>query len=116
MRRRDFLRQSTVAAGLAGSLRLLQPAKAGESSPPKPSQPSSPVSMSAGAAQEENRSAEYLRRAQEDKLLPKPPMVADSSRPDSVVVQWLTAPEGRPAEVHLKLGRHKPLDWANWVT
>ena len=23
--------------------------------------------------------------------------------------------EGKPVKVHLKLGRHNPLDWVNWV-
>jgi len=23
--------------------------------------------------------------------------------------------EGKPVKVHLKLGRHSPLDWVNWV-
>jgi alpha-L-fucosidase 2 len=36
---------------------------------------------------------------------------AFTSRPDNVVVQWLTAPKGQSVEIHLKLGRHKPLDW-----
>ncbi len=81
MRRRDFLKQSTVAAGLAGSLRLLQPAQASESSPAKPTRQ---VSGSTPAAREENRSAEYLRRMQEDKLLPKPPVVAEASEAGAV--------------------------------
>jgi alpha-L-fucosidase 2 len=78
MRRRDFLKQSTAAAGLAGSLRLLQPVKASESGPAKPSQTPGRVSGPAPAAGEENRSAEYLGRARKDELLPKPPVVAES--------------------------------------
>jgi hypothetical protein len=27
----------------------------------------------------------------------------------------LHLPEGKPVEVHLKLGRRNPLDWINWV-
>jgi hypothetical protein len=27
----------------------------------------------------------------------------------------LHLPEGKPVEVHLKLGRRNPLDWVNWV-
>src|SRR5208337_2017686 len=27
----------------------------------------------------------------------------------------LHLPPGNPVEVHLKLGRHNPLDWVNWV-
>jgi hypothetical protein len=80
MRRRDFLKTSMVAAGLAGSPELLQPLKASESSPPKPSQ----TPGSTGATRQENRSADYLRRAQADKFLPKPPVVAESSRAGGV--------------------------------
>jgi alpha-L-fucosidase 2 len=71
MKRRDFVKTSIVAAGLAGSPELLQP-QAGESTPQK----------ATGAAHEENRSAEYLRRAQNDKFLPKPPVVTESPRTD----------------------------------
>ncbi|HEX7618903.1 MAG TPA: lectin, partial [Verrucomicrobiae bacterium] len=28
----------------------------------------------------------------------------------------LHLPEGKPVEVHLKIGRRNPLDWVNWVT
>ena len=27
----------------------------------------------------------------------------------------LHLPEGKPVEIHLKLGRRNPLDWVNWV-
>ena len=27
----------------------------------------------------------------------------------------LHVPEGRPVEVHLKIGRQSPLDWINWI-
>jgi hypothetical protein len=27
----------------------------------------------------------------------------------------LHLPEGKPVEVHLKIGRRNPLDWVNWV-
>jgi alpha-L-fucosidase 2 len=80
MRRRDFLKASTVAAGLAGSLKLVGPLKASEGSP----QTSSPVSGATGAAQQRNRSADYVRRAQEDTFLPKPPVFAASSRSAAV--------------------------------
>jgi alpha-L-fucosidase 2 len=79
MKRRDFVKTSIVAAGLAGSPELLQPLKASESTP---QMPSGQVSGSTGAAHEENRSAEYLRRVQNDKFLPKPPVVTESPRTD----------------------------------
>src|SRR5512136_2513800 len=68
MKRRDFLKTSAVAAGLAGSLEVLRPLTASEGSSPTPS--------SAGATQADNRSTEYLRRGRADKYLPKPPAAA----------------------------------------
>jgi hypothetical protein len=160
MKRRDFLKKSSVAIGLAGSLDLLPSLMAGESDPPNPS-------GQTGASPEDNRSADYFRRAQQDKFLPKPPVFADSFRPDDVRISPmplaervkrkivprrsvrkqditliarhgiesvsassralaakpqsgkatcdLHLPEGKPVEVHLKLGRRDPLDWVNWV-
>jgi hypothetical protein len=67
MKRRDFLKRSSVAIGLAGSLDLLPSLMAGESSPSK-------SSGQTGAPPEDIRSADYLRRAQGDKFLPKPPV------------------------------------------
>jgi hypothetical protein len=147
MRRRDSLKQVTVAAGLAGLLRLLQPVKASESSPPKPF---GQVSGSGGAAREGNCSAEYLGRVQEDRLLAKPTWDMEAQTVDLVVasvkkqditsiarygIQEISAPagilvarlqrgqvdrdlhlqEGKPVEVHLKIGRQSPLDWVNRV-
>ena len=74
MKRRDFIKKSSVAIGLASSLDLLPSLVAGESDP----------QTSSKKMPGDNRSADYLRRAQEDKLLPKPPVLADSSRPDDV--------------------------------
>ena len=71
MKRRDFLKRSSIAAGLASSLNLLPSLMASESDPPKPS------GQTGGP--EDNRSADYLRRAREDKFLPKPAMFADRS-------------------------------------
>ena len=157
MKRRDFLKTGAVAAGFASSLNLFPSLAAAESDSQKRS----------GALPAENRSAEYLRRAREDKFLPKPPVFADSFRPDDVRISPmplaervkrkivprrsvrkqditliarhgietvsassralaakpqsgkatcdLHLPEGKPVEVHLKLGRRNPLDWVNWV-
>ena len=68
MKRRDFVTRGTVAAGLAGSTKLLKPLGAAQSPAPEP-------------AQEEIRSAEYLRRAREDEFLPKPPAFKGSTGP-----------------------------------
>ncbi|MGO9109069.1 MAG: glycosyl hydrolase family 95 catalytic domain-containing protein [Thermoguttaceae bacterium] len=71
MKRRDFLKKSSVAVGLAGSLKLAPPLTAAESNPTMPS-------GQTGGLPEDNRSVDYLRRAQEDKFLPKPPALAES--------------------------------------
>ncbi len=76
MKRREFLRTGAVAAGVAGSLKYLPPLHAAENDSPKPPSP--------GA--DENRSADYLRRAQSDQLLPKPPVAADSLRSGDVKI------------------------------
>ncbi len=76
MKRRDFIKTGAVAAGIAGSLKFLPSLTAAESDSQKPPAP--------GAG--DNRSADYLRRAQEDKFLPKPPVVADSSPADAVKI------------------------------
>jgi alpha-L-fucosidase 2 len=90
MKRRDFLKTSMVAAGIAGSPELLPPLKAGESSPAKPF---GQVSGATGTGREENRSGDYLRRVQEDKFLPKPPVVAELSRPDAMQISPMSLAE-----------------------
>jgi alpha-L-fucosidase 2 len=70
MKRRDFLKTSAVAAGLAGTLEVFGPLAASESSSSSPTP--------AGATRADNRPADYLRRAQADKYLPKLPMPARS--------------------------------------
>jgi alpha-L-fucosidase 2 len=72
MKRRNFLKTSIVAAGIASSPELLQPLKASENSPQKPLQASNQTSTSTGVSQADNRSAEYLKRAKGDPFLPKP--------------------------------------------
>jgi hypothetical protein len=79
MKRRDFLKTGAVAAGLASSLKLAPSLMASASDPPKPSGPT-------GGPAEDNRSADYLRRAQQDKLLPKPPVLAEPDGPAALRV------------------------------
>ena len=81
MKRRDFLKTSMVAAGIAGSPELIQPLKASESSVKEPSQRPGRSSVSTGTTQTDNRSTDYLRRAQGEPFLPDPPMPA---RPYSI--------------------------------
>jgi alpha-L-fucosidase 2 len=72
VKRRDFLTKGTVAAGLAGSAKLLEPLEA------------VPAAAKAPPAQEEIRSAEYLERAKRERYLPKPPVLAEPVRPGDV--------------------------------
>jgi hypothetical protein len=70
MKRRDFLTKGTLAAGFAGSPALLDPLLAGQAASTKPTggspQPAQPPA--------DIRSTGYLRRAREDKSLPKAPV------------------------------------------
>jgi alpha-L-fucosidase 2 len=74
MKRRDFIKKGTIAAGLAGSLKLLPSVRADDSSPTK-------SRRAAGPAPAENRSADYLRRARADRFLPKTPAFANTTIP-----------------------------------
>ena len=71
MKRRDFIKTSAVAAGVAGSFKFLPPLMAGASDPERPSERN-------GAPPEDNRPAEYLHRVQGDPFLPQPPSPARS--------------------------------------
>ena len=66
MKRRDFIKTSAVAAGLASSLKALQPLAANASAAPTETAKGDAVSP------------EYLRRVQQDRFLPKPPAPAKS--------------------------------------
>lgn len=73
MKRRDFLTKGTFAAGVASSAGLLTPILASET---KFAQSTKTPEQTARAP-EEIRSAEFLRRAREDRFLPKMPAYAD---------------------------------------
>ncbi len=62
MRRRDFIKTSAVAIGVAGSLKALPSLGAADGNAPSPA-----------AAPADNRSADYLRRVRGDRFLPGPP-------------------------------------------
>jgi hypothetical protein len=70
----------TVAAGLASSTKLLEPLQAAQNAAQKPAQ----AAAKGPAAQQEIRSAEYLQRAKQDKYLPKPAVVRESSGPSHI--------------------------------
>jgi alpha-L-fucosidase 2 len=63
MKRRDFIKTSALAAGLAGSLESL-PSPAASGGIPGPTE---------AAAEADNRPAEYLRKGQTERFLPKAP-------------------------------------------
>jgi alpha-L-fucosidase 2 len=69
MKRREFIAKSALAAGLAGSVNLLPAVVTAQDSAPPP------------APSGDNRTDDYLRRAREDKFLPKPPGRASAVRP-----------------------------------
>jgi len=80
MKRRDFLKKSTVAVGLASTLESLPALAANESPSAAPFPAPSPTTSPTNAAQADNRSVEYLRRARGDSFLPKPPLPARPSQ------------------------------------
>jgi len=82
MKRREFLKQGTVVAGLASLPNLTVPSIAGQSRTQKPSRPQG----QSEAAPEEIRSAQYLRRARADEYLPKPPVLKASHLPSGTAV------------------------------
>jgi hypothetical protein len=65
MKRRDFLKTGAVAVGAVGSLKISPVLAAAETG-----------SANTGAPPSDNRPAEYLRRVQGDRFLPKPPAPA----------------------------------------
>ena len=74
MKRRDFLAKGTLAAGLAASPGLLAPILENRTSSAQLTEPSEQFAKEP----EEIRSADYLRRAREDQLLPKMPARTDT--------------------------------------
>jgi hypothetical protein len=39
----------------------------------------------------------------------------ETPNPPGTATYNLSLPEGKPVEIHIKLGRRNPLDWVNWV-
>ena len=78
MKRRDFIKQNSAAVGLASFSGVLFPLTASESNPQEPSRASGQISGLTGVAPEEIRSAQYLRRAQMEAFLSKPPVFVAS--------------------------------------
>jgi alpha-L-fucosidase 2 len=76
MRRRDFIKKGTIAAGLASSVDFLSLPANGSSQP----------SPQAGTLPDDNRSADYGRAAQDDAFVPKPPEFAASLRSSDVKI------------------------------
>ncbi|MGA2175246.1 MAG: glycoside hydrolase N-terminal domain-containing protein [Verrucomicrobiota bacterium] len=66
MKRRDFIKTSALAAGLAGSVKTLESLAAGGGAIPD----------SNGASEADNRPVEYLRKGQAERFLPKAPALA----------------------------------------
>lgn len=81
MKRREFLKNGAMLAGLASSSALVPPAIAKETAGQKPAQGSR-----TGAVSGEIRSTDYLRRAQTDQYLPKPPAMIPLHLPGGATV------------------------------
>jgi len=86
MKRSDFLKTGAFVAGLFSSSKSFPMFTTPNESPLKPSSIPDRISGSSEAVQEEIRSADYLRRAQADKFLPKLPVFAESYQPPTVQV------------------------------
>ena len=78
MRRRTFLKNTAIAAGATGALKVLIPFTASGMSAQKTSQSVDQRSGAGGAAPKEIRSAEYLRRVKAEKDIPGTPVFAES--------------------------------------
>jgi len=65
MKRRDFIKRSAVAAGVAGTFNFLPPLRAADSDSPTPVEPAGTPA--------DNRSADYLAHGRAERFLPQPP-------------------------------------------
>ena len=79
MKRREFLKKSSLAIGLTGSAALLPPLASAEAESQK-------SATTDAAPAEELRSTEYLRRARQSEFPPKPAAMASSLRQTDVKV------------------------------
>ena len=86
MKRRIFLKKTAIAATAAGSLNLFFPMITSGMSSKKLSRISNRFSGQLRAAQQEIRSAGYLRRVRADKYLPAPPVFVESYQQAAVQV------------------------------
>jgi alpha-L-fucosidase 2 len=86
MKRRNFLKNTAIAASAVGSLNLLLPLTASGMSSKKLSRISNRMSGQLRAAQQDIRSADYLRRVRADKYLPGLPVFAESYQSPAVQV------------------------------
>ena len=72
MKRRDFLKAGAVAAGLAGTSKMVEPLLAAEGG-------GAASSNSPEGALKDNRTGEFVRQTQQEQYLPKAPVVAEAS-------------------------------------
>ena len=82
MKRRDFLKTGTFAAGLVSAPNLIAPLMNGETA----TQEAFPASDHGSAPLEEIRTAEFLRREKAEKYLPKPAELREVRGADNVVI------------------------------
>jgi alpha-L-fucosidase 2 len=84
MKRRVFIKKTVIAAGAVSSVTMFMPFMTKGMSLKKTSRIPSKFPLRNRTKQVDVRTISYLRRAQDDKLLPKLPEFADSSRPGEV--------------------------------
>jgi hypothetical protein len=84
MKRRNFLKKTAIAAGVAGSMKSFFPFTAGGTNSRTSSEIVNQTPGPGGAVGKDIRSADYLRRVRGEKNSPGPPVFAESSQSPSV--------------------------------
>ena len=92
MKRRNFLKTG-AAVGLFSAAKPFTVFTTAEGIPPKPARFPGRISGPAGAAQEDIRSVDYLRRVKADKYLPQLPVFAESYQSPSVQITPMSLAE-----------------------
>jgi alpha-L-fucosidase 2 len=92
MKRRNFLKTG-AAVGVFSAAKPFTLFSTSEGTPPKPARFPGRIAGPAGVAQDDIRSAEYLRRIRADKYLPQLPVFAESYQSQSVQITPMSLAE-----------------------
>ena len=93
MKRRVFLKKTAVAAGAAGSAKLLFPFTAHGMGSEESLESAGTTPGPGGAVRKDIRSADYLRRVRGEKYVPGPPVFAESLQSPAVKVTPMSLAE-----------------------